>query len=227
MVGPPWWGVALKPQTRIRQTRGSDVGCSVQLGEQADMAEDDAVPKTGRTKSLVWIARYSQILTVLLVQAIFVVACVSLFVMLTGDEQRAGMNTAGAMVMVVGGVLPLVVSVVYMFLMVKVKFPAALDAYETSDDSPVLPICTDQPLTKPLETLLLAFTSATHKTQAFFFTTATINLVLVYFDESWVHLFLAFLSAFSIIWLVPTVGRLARFIQNGLDKQKAMKPASS
>ncbi len=191
------------------------------------MAEDDAVPNTGRTKSLVWIARYSQILTVLLAQAIFVVACVSLFVMLTGDEQRADMNTADAAVMVAGGFLPLLVSVFYMLLMVKVKFQRALDAYEMSHDSPVLPICTDQPLTKPLETLLLAFTSATHKSQTLFFTTATINLVLVYFDESWVHLFVAFLSAFSIIWMVPTVGRLARFVQNALDRKKGMKPASS
>ena len=191
------------------------------------MAEDDAVPHTGRTKSLAWIARYSQILTVLLVQAIFVVASVSLFGMLTGDEQRSDVDTAGAVVMVVGGVLPLLMSVFYMFLMVKVKFRSALDAYEASDDSPVLPICTDQPLSKPMETLLLAFTSATHRSQAFFFTTASINLALVYFDESWVHLFLAFLSAFSIVWLVPTVGRLARFIQNALDRKKGRKPASS
>lgn len=92
---------------------------------------------------------------------------------------------------------------------------------------PTLPIRTDQPLTKPLETLLLAFTSATHKSQAFFFTSATINLVLVYFDESWLHLFIAFLSAFSIIWMIPTVGRLARFIQNALDMKRGMKAASS
>lgn len=191
------------------------------------MAEDDAVPSTGRTKSVAWIARYSQILTVLLAQAIFVVACVSLFLMLTGNEQREDINAAGTVVMVAGGLLPLLVSVVYMFLMVKVKFRRALDAYQTSDDSPTLPIRTDQPLTKPLETLLLAFTSATHKSQAFFFTSATINLVLVYFDESWLHLFIAFLSAFSIIWMIPTVGRLARFIQNALDMKRGMKAASS
>lgn len=191
------------------------------------MAEDDAVPSTGRTKSVAWIARYSQILTVLLAQAIFVVACVSLFLMLTGNEQREDINAAGTVVMVAGGLLPLLVSVVYMFLMVKVKFRRALDAYQTSDDSPTLPIRTDQPLTKPLETLLLAFTSATHKSQAFFFTSATINLVLVYFDESWLHLFIAFLSAFSIIWMMPTVGRLARFIQNALDMKRGMKAASS
>ncbi|MGI9445951.1 MAG: hypothetical protein ACR2N1_26025 [Rubripirellula sp.] len=191
------------------------------------MAEDDAVPSTGRTKSVAWIARYSQILTFLLAQAIFVVACVSLFLMLTGNEQREDINAAGTVVMVAGGLLPLLVSVVYMFLMVKVKFRRALDAYQTSDDSPTLPIRTDQPLTKPLETLLLAFTSATHKSQAFFFTSATINLVLVYFDESWLHLFIAFLSAFSIIWMIPTVGRLARFIQNALDMKRGMKAASS
>lgn len=191
------------------------------------MAEDDAVPSTGRTKSVAWIARYSQILTFLLAQAIFVVACVSLFLMLTGNEQREDINAAGTVVMVAGGLLPLLVSVVYMFLMVKVKFRRALDAYQTSDDSPTLPIRTDQPLTKPLETLLLAFTSATHKSQAFFFTSATINLVLVYFDESWLHLFIAFLSAFSIIWMMPTVGRLARFIQNALDMKRGMKAASS
>ncbi len=190
------------------------------------MAEDDSVPSMGRTKSVAWIARYSQILTVLLAQAIFVVACISLFLMLTGNEQREDMNAAGTVVLVAGGLLPLLVSVVYMFLMVKVKFRRALDAYQASDDSPTLPIRTDQPLTKPLETLLLAFTSATHKSQAFFFTTATINLVLVYFDESWLHLFLAFLSAFSIIWLMPTVGRLARFIQNALDMKRALKAAS-
>jgi len=190
------------------------------------MAEDDAVPSTRRTKSVAWIARYSQILTVLLAQAILVVACVSLFLMLTGNEQREDINAAGTVVMVAGGLLPLLVSVVYMFLMVKVKFRRALDAYQTSDDSPTLPIRTDQPLTKPLETLLLAFTSATHKSQAFFFTSATINLVLVYFDESWLHLFLAFLSAFSIIWMMPTVGRLARFIQNALDMKRGMKAAS-
>ncbi len=190
------------------------------------MAEDDVVPSTGRTKSVAWIARYSQILTVLLAQAIFVVACVSLFLMLTGNEQREDINAAGTVVMVAGGLLPLLVSVVYMFLMVKVKFRRALDVYQTSDDSPTLPIRTDQPLTKPLETLLLAFTSATHKSQAFFFTSATINLVLVYFDESWLHLFLAFLSAFSIIWMMPTVGRLARFIQNALDMKRGMKAAS-
>ena len=191
------------------------------------MAEDDSVPSMGRTKSVAWIARYSQILTVLLAQAIFVVACISLFLMLTGNEQREDMNAAGTVVLVAGGLLPLLVSVVYMFLMVKVKFRRALDAYQTSDDSPTLPIRTDQPLTKPLETLLLAFTSATHKSQAFFFTSATINLVLVYFDESWLHLFLAFLSAFSIIWMMPTVGRLARFIQNALDMKRGMKAASS
>tara|TARA_Y100000385_G_C12852173_1_gene533597 strand:+ start:195 stop:770 length:576 start_codon:yes stop_codon:yes gene_type:complete len=191
------------------------------------MAEDDAVPSMGRTKSVAWIARYSQILTVLLAQAIFVVACISLFLMLTGNEQREDMNAAGTVVLVAGGLLPLLVSVVYMFLMVKVKFRRALDAYQTSDDSPTLPIRTDQPLTKPLETLLLAFTSATHKSQAFFFTSATINLVLVYFDESWLHLFIAFLSAFSIIWMMPTVGRLARFIQNALDMKRGMKAASS
>ncbi len=190
------------------------------------MAEDDSVPSMGRTKSVAWIARYSQILTVLLAQAIFVVACISLFLMLTGNEQREDMNAAGTVVLVAGGLLPLLVSVVYMFLMVKVKYRRALDAYQASDDSPTLPIRTDQPLTKPLETLLLAFTSATHKSQAFFFTTATINLVLVYFDESWLHLFLAFLSAFSIIWLMPTVGRLARFIQNALDMKRALKAAS-
>ena len=190
------------------------------------MAEDDAVPSTRRTKSVAWIARYSQILTVLLAQAIFVVACVSLFLMLTGKEQREDMSAAGTVVMVAGGLLPLLVAVVYMFLMVKVKFRRALDAYQTSDDSPTLPIRTDQPLTKPLETLLLAFTSATHKSQAFFFTSATINLVLVYFDESWPHLFLAFLSAFSIIWLMPTVGRLARFIQKALDMKRGMMAAS-
>lgn len=190
------------------------------------MAEDDAVPSTRRTKSVAWIARYSQILTVLLAQAILVVACVSLFLMLTGNEQREDINAAGTVVMVAGGLLPLLVSVVYMFLMVKVKFRRALDAYQTSDDSPTLPIRTDQPLTKPLETLLLAFTSATHKSQVFFFTSATINLVLVYFDESWLHLFLAFLSAFSIIWMMPTVGRLARFIQNALDMKRGMKAAS-
>ncbi len=190
------------------------------------MAEDDVVPSTGRTKSVAWIARYSQILTVLLAQAIFVVACISLFLMLTGNEQREDMNAAGTVVLVAGGLLPLLVSVVYMFLMVKVKFRRALDAYQASDDSPTLPIRTDQPLTKPLETLLLAFTSATHKSQAFFFTSATINLVLVYFDESWLHLFLAFLSAFSIIWMMPTVGRLARFIQNALDMKRGMKAAS-
>lgn len=190
------------------------------------MAEDDAVPSMGRTKSVAWIARYSQILTVLLAQAIFVVACISLFLMLTGNEQREDMNAAGTVVLVAGGLLPLLVSVVYMFLMVKVKFRRALDAYQTSDDSPTLPIRTDQPLTKPLETLLLAFTSATHKSQAFFFTSATINLVLVYFDESWLHLFIAFLSAFSIIWMMPTVGRLARFIQNALDMKRGMKAAS-
>ncbi len=190
------------------------------------MAEDDVVPSTGRTKSVAWIARYSQILTVLLAQAIFVVACISLFLMLTGNEQREDMNAAGTVVLVAGGLLPLLVSVVYMFLMVKVKFRRALDVYQTSDDSPTLPIRTDQPLTKPLETLLLAFTSATHKSQAFFFTSATINLVLVYFDESWLHLFLAFLSAFSIIWMMPTVGRLARFIQNALDMKRGMKAAS-
>ena len=191
------------------------------------MAEDDAVPKKGRTKSLVWFARYSQILTFLLVQSIFVIACVSLFLMLVGDEQQAKINTAGVVVMVLGGILPLLVSVFCMFLMVKVKFRRALDAYETSDDSPTLPICTDQPLTKPLEKLLLAFTSETHKSQVFFFTTATINLVLVYFDKSWVHLFLAFLSVFSIIWLVPTVGRLARFIQNALDRKQDRHSVSS
>ena len=191
------------------------------------MAEDDAVPSMGRTKSVAWIARYSQILTVLLAQAIFVVACISLFLMLTGNEQREDMNAAGTVVLVAGGLLPLLVSVVYMFLMVKVKFRRALDAYQASDDSPTLPIRTDQPLTKPLETLLLAFTSATHKSQAFFFTSATINLVLVYFDESWLHLFIAFLSAFSIIWMMPTVGRLARFIQNALDMKRGMKAASS
>ena len=191
------------------------------------MAEDDAVPKKGRTKSLVWFARYSQILTFLLVQSIFVIACVSLFLMLTGDEQQEEINTAGVAVMVLGGFLPLLVSVFCMFLMVKVKFRRALDAYETSDDSPALPICTDQPLTKPLEKLLLAFTSETHKSQVFFFTTATINLALVYFDKSWVHLFLAFLSVFSIIWLVPTVGRLARFIQNALDRKQDRHSVSS
>ena len=191
------------------------------------MAEDDAVPEKGRTKSLVWFARYSQILTFLLVQSIFVIACVSLFLMLVGDEQQAKINTAGVVVMVLGGILPLLVSVFCMFLMVKVKFRRALDAYETSDDSPALPICTDQPLTKPLEKLLSAFTSETHKSQVFFFTTATINLVLVYFDKSWVHLFLAFLSVFSIIWLVPTVGRLARFIQNALDRKQDRHSVSS
>jgi hypothetical protein len=189
------------------------------------MAEDDAVPNTGRTKSVAWIARYSQILTVLLAQAIFVVACVSLFLMLTRNEQRDDMNAAGIVVMVAGGLLPLLVSVVYMFLMVKVKYRRALEAYQASDDSPSLPIRTDQPLTKPLETLLLAFTSATHKSQAFFFTSATINLVLVYFDENWLHLFLAFLSAFSIVWLMPTVGRLARFIQHALDRKRGVKAA--
>ena len=75
------------------------------------MAEDDAVPNTGRTKSVAWIARYSQILTVLLAQAIFVVACVSLFLMLTRNEQRDDMNAAGIVVMVAGGLLPLLVSV--------------------------------------------------------------------------------------------------------------------
>lgn len=188
--------------------------------KRTDMPEDDATLNNVPTKSLVWIARYSQILTVLLIQAVFVVACVSLFLMLMGDEQREAMNAANIVVMVAGGFLPLVVSVLYMFMMVKVRFPRILEAYHLTPDSPALPIRTDQPLTKPLETLLLAFTSATHKAQTFFFTTATINLVLVYFDESWLHLVFAFLSAFSIGWLMPTVGRLARFIQSGLDTKQ-------
>ena len=185
------------------------------------MPEDDAELTTVRTKSLVWIARYSQILTVLLVQAIFVVACVTLFLMLTGEGQRENVNVAGVVVMVAGGLLPLLVSVVYMFMMVKVRFRRTLEAYQLSDDSPSLPIRTDQPLTGPLETLLLAFTAATHKCQVFFFTSATINLVLVYFDENWLHLVFAFLSAFSIVWLMPTVGRLARFVQSALDMKRA------
>jgi hypothetical protein len=209
------------------ETLNSDLECSVQLGDKAEMTEDDAAPNTGRTRSVAWLARYSQILTVLLAQAIFVVACVSLFLMLADNEQREAINASGTAAMVAGGLLPLLVSVIYMFLTVKVKFRKALDAYQASNDSPTLPIRTDQPLTEPLETLLLAFTSATHKSQAFFFTTATINLVLVYFDESWMHLFLAFLSAFAIVWLMPTVGRLARFIQSALDMKRGAKAAGS
>ncbi|MCH1441752.1 MAG: hypothetical protein L7W43_18960 [Rubripirellula sp.] len=190
------------------------------------MVEDSRIPNAKRTKSVAWLARYSQILTGLLAQAIFVVACVTLFLMLTDDDQRNKMTPGGTVVMVAGGLLTMIVSVIYMFVTVKVKFSRALDTYLASDDAPSLPIRTDQPLTKPLETLLLTFTAATHKSQAFFFTSATINLVLVFFDESWLHLFFAFLCAFSIIWLMPSVGRLARFIQNALDMKRASEAAS-
>ena len=203
-----------------------DLDVGAEVGEQAYMVDDRPMPNAGRTKSVAWIARYSQILTGLLAQSIFVVACVTLFLMLTDKSQQDDVNGSGTAVMVAGGFLPLLVSVIYMFLAVKVKFRRALDAYQASDDSPSLPICTDQPLTKPLETLLLAFTAAIHKSQAFFFTSATINLVLVFFDESWLHLLFAFLCAFSIVWLVPTVGRLARFIQNALDMQRDVNAAS-
>jgi hypothetical protein len=183
------------------------------------MADEDAEQNAVPRKSVTWITRYGQILTVLLVQAIFVVACISLFLMLSGMGQLEDMNATETMVMLAGGFLPLVVSVISMFMMVKVKFRKAIEVYQVSGDSPSLPILTDQPLSEPLEKLLFAFTAATHKCQAFFFTSATINLVLVYFDESWLHLVLAFLSVFAIVWLTPTIGRLARFIQNALDRK--------
>ena len=181
------------------------------------MAEDEPEQNNSRRKTVVWIARYSQILTFLFAQAVSVVACVSLFLMLAGGGPLEEADATEMIVMVAVGFFLLVQSVVYMIVMVRVTFLRALQLYQSSDDDPVLPIRIDQPLSGPLETLLLSFTSATHKTQAFFFTTATINLILIYFDESWFHLFLAFLSVFSIVWLTPTVGRLARFIQRALD----------
>ena len=181
------------------------------------MAEDEREQSESRRKNVVWIARYSQILTFLFAQAISVVACVSLFLLLRGGGPWEEADATEMIAMVAVGLLLLVLSVIYMIVMVRVTFPRALQRYQNSDDAPVLPILVDQPLSGPLECLLLSFTSATHKTQAFFFTSATINLILIYFDENWFHLFLAFMSVFSIIWLTPTVGRLARFIQRALD----------
>ena len=77
--------------------------------------------------------------------------------MLTDNEQREAINASGTAAMVAGGLLPLLVSVIYMCLTVKVKFRKALDAYQASNDSPTLPIRTDQPLTEPLETLFVSF----------------------------------------------------------------------
>ena len=48
--------------------------------------EPEVLPARGKT--LIWIARYSQILTFLFAQAVSVVACITLFLMLSGDKQR-------------------------------------------------------------------------------------------------------------------------------------------
>jgi hypothetical protein len=190
------------------------------------MAKDEAESSESRRKTVVWIARYSQILTFLFAQAISVVACISLFLLLSGGGPLQEADATEMIVMVAVGFLLLVSSVIYMVVMVRVTFLRALQRYQCSDDAPVLPIRVDQPLSGPLESLLLSFTSATHKTQAFFFTSATINLSLIYFDESWFHLFLAFMSVFSIVWLTPTVGRLARFVQRGLDMKQQTQASS-
>ena len=177
--------------------------------------EPEVLPARGKT--LIWIARYSQILTFLFAQAVSVVACITLFLMLSGDKPEKQADPTEVIAMVGVGFLLLMLSVIYMVLVVRLTLPKALQTYSHSGDNPILPIRTDESLSKPLESLLLAFISATHKMQALFFASATINLILIYFDESWFHLFLAFMSVFSIVWLTPTVGRLARFVQRGLD----------
>ena len=100
------------------------------------MAEGNAEQVVVRGKTVIWIARYSQILTFLLAQAISVVACVSLFLMLTGDRQLEEMEVSETVVMVGCGFLSLVISVIYMLVIVRVKFLKALQLYQDSDDSP-------------------------------------------------------------------------------------------
>ena len=189
------------------------------------MPEGNAEQVVVRGKTVIWIARYSQILTFLLAQAISVVACVSLFLMLTGDRQLEEVEVSETVVMVGCGFLSLVISVIYMLVIVRVKFLKALQLYQDSDDSPALPIRIDQPLSQPLETLLRAFTSATHRSQAFFFTSATINLILVYFDESWLHLFLAF-TAVLFACLADTYCRSSCEIHSARAGHEAGKQVS-
>ena len=69
------------------------------------MPEGNAEQVVVRGKTVIWIARYSQILTFLLAQAISVVACVSLFLMLAGDRQLEEVEVSETVVMVGCGCL--------------------------------------------------------------------------------------------------------------------------
>ena len=177
-------------------------------------------------KTAVWIARYGQVLTFLLAQVTAVVACVCLFLMLSGQDQAKQGEIIKIAVMLVGGCLAITIAIVYRIVAVPANRSKAIEAYGVSGDQPALPIHTDRPLSGPLEVLLLASTAATHKSQVFFGTSACINLILMYLDESWVHLPLAFASVLFVVWQTPTVGRLANLIKEALGQQQITREAN-
>ena len=186
--------------------------------------ESDQGIATGKTP--VWIARYGQVLTFLFAQATAAVACGCLFLMMRGNGPAEQENLAETAVMLAGGCLTLGVAVVYRVLSVPARRRRALDLYDATGDQPALPIHTDRPLSGPLEALLIASTAATYKSQAFFVTSACINLILMYLDGSWGHLPLAFVSIILVVWQAPTVGRLAALIQEALGPERTARQAS-
>lgn len=191
------------------------------------MGSVDSEQAVATGKTVGWIARYGQILTFLFAQATAAVACGCLFLMLRVNDQLAAHTTpAETALMLAGGCLTLVIAVVYRVLAVPARKRRAMEAYDASGDQPVLPIHTDRPLSGPLEALLIASTAATHKSQVFFVTSACINLTLMYLDESWIHLSLAFVSILVVIWQTPTVGRLAKIIQQALGRERFTRQTS-